>query len=211
VWPGKHQHSESHCREATQQDRPPLSQKQPDSVCRIVCHTASPINLGRGVPRADGKLRDSFGSKRPRSHQQLSYLYLRRPVGVSAPAAALLPRPRMAPAVAPPAAPTPTFRDRLCLELLRLFFALGVWLWDVVAITGTAVPASSPADRSAANSGSRATADPKGLIRLPLGVFDRTGGSLPFFAEAPGAAETHSVALWSRATSQPTSRRRVMG
>jgi hypothetical protein len=58
----------------------------------------------------------------------------------------------MAPAAAPPAAPMPTFLARLRPELLRLFLRFLVWCWELAAITGIAVPASNPADKTAATS-----------------------------------------------------------
>ncbi len=82
--------------------------------------------------------------------------YLRRLVGVSAPAVppitapapAPRPRPMMAPAAAPPAAPTPTFLAR---RRPPLRFLLDLWWWVVAAITGMAVSAKRPMAITAAH------------------------------------------------------------
>jgi hypothetical protein len=55
----------------------------------------------------------------------------------------------MAPAAAPPAAPTPTFLAR---RRPPLRFLLDLWWWVVAAITGMAVSANSPMAITAAHS-----------------------------------------------------------
>jgi hypothetical protein len=99
-------------------------------------------------------------SPAPRQSNQpeSSLIYLRRLVGVSAPAVppitapapAPRPRPMIAPAAAPPAAPTPTFLARR-LPLLRFLVDLR-WVVVVEAIRGAVVSANRPRAKSAAHS-----------------------------------------------------------